>query len=104
MRSYDTMSEAVNDLQKRGYDHDFNLESDFLECKQNKCRMRSDEFEIDEVYRFEGNTDPGDENVVYAISSKIDNIKGVLVNAYGVYSDSASNEIVSKLHKHVEKK
>ena len=100
MRSYDTMSEAVNDLQKRGYDHDFNLETDWVECKQNNCRLRADEFEIDEVYRFEGDTDPGDENIVYAISSKLDDTKGIIVNAYGVYSDSISADLVAKLSKH----
>ena len=71
-----------------------------MECKQKKCRLRANEFEIDEVYRFEGDTDPGDENIVYAISSIKENIKGVLVNAYGVYSDTISAELVAKLHKH----
>ncbi len=99
MKTYDTMSEAVNDLQKRGYTHDFNLETEFVECKQNQCRLRADEFEIDEVYRFEGKTDPGDSNIVYAISSKLDDTKGVLVNGYGVYADSISADLVSKLSK-----
>jgi len=103
MKTYDTMSEAINDLQQRGYDHDFNLTDDCLECVQKNNRLKADEFEIDEVYRFEGETDPGDENVVYAISSSSKNLKGILVNAYGVYSDSLSAEIVSKLHKHLEK-
>lgn len=100
MKSYDTMSEAVNDLQKRGYTHDFNLEKEWLYCPQNQCRLRADEFEIDEVYRFEGETDPGDENIVYAISAKNQDLKGVLVNAYGVYSDSTSAALVAKLSKH----
>lgn len=103
MKSYETMSEAVNDLIKRGYDHDFNLEKEWVECKQNNCRLKADEFEIDEVYRFEGDTDPGDENIVYAISSTKENIKGVLVNAYGVYSDTTSAELVAKLNKHINK-
>jgi hypothetical protein len=102
MRSYDTMSEAVNDLQRRGYKLDFNLSPDGLECTQDSCRLKTDEFEIDEVYRFEGETDPGDENVVYAISSPSQNKKGILVNAYGVYSDSISAELVSKLHRHIK--
>ncbi len=100
MKTYETMSEAVNDLQKRGYTYDFNLETEFVECKQNQCRLRADEFEIDEVHRFEGKTDPGDSNIVYAISSKLDDIKGVLVNGYGVYADSTSAELISKLNKH----
>ena len=100
MKNYDTMSEALNDLKKRGYDHDFNLGEEFVESKQNKARLKADEFEIDEVHRFEGNTDPGDENIVYAISSIKHELKGVLINAYGMYSDTTSAAIVSKLHEH----
>ncbi|HET6991809.1 MAG TPA: phosphoribosylpyrophosphate synthetase [Bacteroidia bacterium] len=103
MKSYETMSEAVNDLQKRGYDHDFNLAEDSLECKEKQTSLKANDFEIDEVYRFEGDTDPGDENVVYAISSMKNNLKGILVNAYGVYSDSVSAELISKLHRHSDK-
>ena len=103
MRTYETMSEAITDLQKRGYDHDFNLAAEGLESKAKNKRLRADEFEIDEVYRFEGETDPGDSNVVYAISSVDHGIKGILVNAYGVYADSASADVVSKLHKHLQK-
>ncbi len=99
MKNYQTMSEAVNDLIKRGYTHDFNLEEDHLLCAVDGCHLMPDEFEIDEVYRFEGANDPGDSNIVYAISSEKHKRKGILVNAYGAYSDTASAEIVEKLHK-----
>ncbi|MBI3510247.1 MAG: phosphoribosylpyrophosphate synthetase [Bacteroidetes bacterium] len=97
MKSYETMSEAVNDLVKRGYDHDFNIEKEFLICEAENFRLSPDEFCIDEIYRFEGDTDPGDENIVYAISSEKKGVKGILVNAFGPYTDSLSAEIVAKL-------
>lgn len=100
MKSYDTMTEAVNDLVKRGYEHDFNVEENSLICKQNDHRLSPADFEIDEIHRFEGETDPGDENIVYAISSGKFNLKGILVNAYGMYADSASSELVAYLQKH----
>lgn len=98
------MSEAVNDLQKRGYTHDFNIEGGCLVCAGPPQRLEPDEFEIDEVYRFEGDTDPGDANIVYAISSTKSGIKGILVNAYGIYADSLSAELVEKLGRHVPEK
>ena len=65
------------------------------------ARDKNTEFEIDETYRFEGETDPGDEMIVFAISSKKHNIKGVVINAYGVYSDSSTSKIVERLKKHL---
>ena len=101
--SYDTVSEAINDLTKRGYITDFELltEKECVVCHKTSTQLSPEEFEIDETYRFEGSTDPGDEMIVFAISSKKHNIKGIIVNAYGVYSDSATSKIVERLKKHI---
>src|SRR4051812_16049524 len=102
MKTYRTLSEAVNSLAKQGYNYNFNLKSDCLECNENKQILRPSEFEIDEVHRFEGMNDPGDSNILFAISSRDNKMKGLLVNAYGVYSDSFSAEMVSKLKSSTE--
>jgi len=96
MHSYDTVSEAVNGLKERGFTIDFNIEAEKLVCRKTPVALAPNEFEITEVYRFEGNTDPADEAVVYAIESKHGQ-KGILVNAYGPDADAASSELVKKL-------
>jgi hypothetical protein len=96
MRNYDTVTEAMADLKARGFELDFNLKETQLECTQLGRKLAPEEFEITEFYRFEGNTDPGDEMVVFAIQSK-DGHKGVLVNAFGAYSNTVSNELIKKL-------
>lgn len=98
--SYQTVSEAMNELVKRGYTTDFSVlkEKECLLCKQTAKQLDPNEFEIDEIYRFEGNSDPGDEMIVYAISSLKYALKGLVVNAYGMYSDATVSKIVSKLH------
>src|ERR1700712_1007765 len=96
MYSYDTLSEAVNGLKQRGYSIDFNIEADKLICKTTPVALAPDEFEIAEVYRFEGDTDPADEAVVYAIESKHGQ-KGILVNAYGPDSNPVGDALVKKL-------
>lgn len=103
IRSYETVSEAVNDLYKRGYTTDFKIhkEKECLICNKTSLQLSPDEFEIDETYRFEGATDPGDEMIVFGISSKQHNIKGIVINAYGVYSDSNTSKIVERLKKHL---
>lgn len=104
MKTYETVSEALNDLNKRGYTHDFNVhtEKECLVCNNSLTQLSPDDFQIDETYRFEGDTDPGDEMIVFAISSPRHNMRGTLLNAYGLYSDSNTSRIVEKLANHLE--
>lgn len=97
MGTYNTLSEAINDLAKRGYTSNFNLKSDCIECAENKLLLQPDDFEIDEIYRFQEMSDLDVESILYAISSPEHNLKGLLVNAYGTYSDAATNKLIKKL-------
>jgi hypothetical protein len=99
MKSYETLTEAVKDLKARGFDRDFNLNDTFLQCSTSGTQLSPSEFEITEVYRFEGNTDPGDELVLYAIQSAT-GLKGIFVNAYGPYANTISDEMIAKLKVH----
>jgi hypothetical protein len=95
--SYASLLEAINGLRADGYIEDFNLRQDCIECHNGDYKLFSDEFEVDKYYRFDVNSDPSDQSIVYAISSKKDNLKGVLVNAYGIYSEPMTDEMVHKL-------
>jgi len=99
MKVYETLSEAINDLTRRGYTLNFNINRDRIECVENKINLHPDEFEIDEVHRFQEMSDVGDENILYAISSHKNKMKGLLVNAFGIYADTASAELAAKLEK-----
>ena len=94
--AYDTVSEAVNDLHARGYNLDFNVDFDCVVCEQHPIKLNPSEFEIAEVHRFEGNSDPADEAIVYAIESRHGQ-KGVIVNGYGTTAESLSSDMVEKL-------
>ena len=96
MYTYDTVTEAVSGLKKRGYTIDFNREYDCITCHTTPLSLKPNEFEITEVYRFEGNSDPADEAVVYAIESKHGE-KGILVDGFGPSSDAASETLIEKL-------
>jgi hypothetical protein len=102
-KNYDTVSEAVNDLAKRGYNTDLSVHEDgeCLICHQPSLSLSPDEFKIDEIHRFEGLTDPADEMIVFAISSESHQVKGTIVNAFGAYSDSDTSKIVQHLFKHI---
>lgn len=94
MYSYDTLSQAVNGLKDRGYTIDFNLTENCLVCHGDKYDI--DDFEITEMHRFEGNSNPSDESIIYAIESK-DGKKGVLVSGYGISAEGMSAEMARKL-------
>lgn len=101
MKTFSTLIEALDDLRSRGYTEDFDLHTDRLNCPAMQLELHPDDFEIVEVYRFEGVTNPSDNEVLYAIESK-DGLKGVLVDAYGVYADNISPDLLAKLSiKHV---
>lgn len=97
MDTMTTVSEVLNILKKRGYTVDFNLNDNCLICHGNSLQIYPDEFVVDKHYRFEGISDPGDEAVVYAISSAKHNIKGTLVDGYGIYSDGMTGDMIKAL-------
>ena len=96
MNSY-TLSGTLNDLRKEGYVEDFNLQQTCLECRNGELKLFPDNFKVDKYYRFEGASNPSDQAIVYAISSDRYKLKGVLVNAYGIYSDPIADEMLQKL-------
>ncbi len=100
MKAYDTVVGALNGLRERGYTVNFNIAFDKIICSENKTCLNPNEFEIVEVYRFEGNTNPADQDVVYAVESIDGNIKGVITSAFGIYADAVSTEIINKLSMH----
>ena len=96
MKNYDTLSEAINDLQANGYTYDFNLKPECLQCASLKMEIQPEDFDVDETHRFEGMSSTDDNSVLYAISAK-DGIKGLLVDAYGVYAENISEAMRRKL-------
>ena len=100
MENYDTVVAALQGLKSKGYTLDFNIAFDRIICDATGTYLNLDEFEITEVYRFEGATNPDDEDVVYAVQSKDGTIKGTVTSAYGPYADSVSNDMIQKLAMH----
>lgn len=95
MPNYETtLVETLEKLRTDGYTEDFNIRFDSLICGD-VCLLPS-QFEVDQTFRFEGNTNPSDEAILYAISSLDGKIKGVVVNSYGVYSDDMTDELMRK--------
>jgi hypothetical protein len=100
VENYDTVVAALTGLKAKGYTLDFNIAFDKITCSENGLCLNPHEFEITAVYRFEGETNPADEDVVFAIESKDGTVKGSLTSAYGMYADTISTEMIQKLSMH----
>lgn len=98
MYQYDTVVGAINGLKERGYTLDLNIAFDKLICRDNQeiC-LNPNQFEITEIHRFEGYTNPSDEDVVYAVESIDGKLKGVVTSAFGLYADDISTDMIKKL-------
>lgn len=97
MDTMTTVSQVLNQLKKDGYTVDFNLDNNCIVCQENALKLFPEDFVVDKFYRFEGESDPADEAVVYAISSEKNDIKGTLVNGFGIYSDPMTDGLVKAL-------
>jgi hypothetical protein len=94
--NYASVTQALADLQARGYTDEFNFKDDYLFCNSNGVKFNPLELKITEVYRFEGASDPEDSSVVYAIESA-GGLRGVLIDAYGAYADEKKTTFLNSL-------
>jgi hypothetical protein len=97
MEAYETLTEAIAALKLQGYSTDFNLQENSIVCSTGKHELFATDFVIDKSFRFDVDENPADQTVLYAISSVSQHVKGILINAVGIYSDDVSNELLEKL-------
>lgn len=85
---YATLTDALDDLMRRGFAEHFEIIGGELRALESGKTFKPEELMIREYHRFEGVSDPDDMSIVYAIESQ-SGTRGTLVDAYGVYSDPA---------------
>ena len=92
----ETLSEATTRLALAGYDEDYRAQDGRLVCS--RCGTSHDpaEMTIDQIVRFEGASDPGDEAIVYALDAGCGH-KGLYVTAYGFEATADDIAVVAAL-------
>lgn len=96
-----TMVSILEVLEGNGYTAQFKVTSKGLVSIVSNKTYQANEIEINHFYRFEGESNPDDSSIVYAIETK-DGVKGTLIDSYGAYSDpEISNfiKMVKTIHK-----
>ncbi len=78
----ETSLHAQKRLAADGFTRVFSLEDDAVVDLESKASYRPEDVEIISTHRNEGDTDPGDESVVFALRAP-DGARGVLATNYG---------------------
>lgn len=86
VQTYKTVTEALSDLQKRGFTANFEFLNNTFQALDSGRAFQAGDLTIVEHHRFEGVSDPDDMSVVYAIEGA-DGTRGILVDAFGVYAN-----------------
>ncbi len=69
MFDFDTLSEAINGLKAQGYTRDFNLLENEIHCDELGCGFGATEFKVNYIFRFEGESNPSDNSILFAIET-----------------------------------
>ncbi|MBC6991815.1 MULTISPECIES: hypothetical protein [Hymenobacter] len=88
-----------NKLTKDGFTADFNVVDGRLHTigdDANTTTYGPEDVTIVDFYRFEGESDPDDMSILYAIEAS-DGVKGTISTAYGVYADTETDEFLKKV-------
>ncbi len=88
-----TMTSCVNKVVKQGYTDTFKItDRGLLSCARNRY-FRPEQIRVINFYRFEGQSDPADNSIMYVIETS-DGLCGTLIDAYGAYADSRVNNFM----------
>ena len=89
MYHYATVTKALEELKEKGFTVDFNIQ-------ETKIINSPNDFEIVHIYRYEGESDPGDEATVFGIKS-VSGEKGVYVAGLNAYADTSAAMVLNDL-------
>ena len=85
----DTISTVLNNLKIKKQDNEFVIDETGLVMLNGKLYSQHD-IKIIKTYRFEGESDPADEAIIYIIRTN-DGIIGYSLDAYGVYTNHTND-------------
>jgi hypothetical protein len=100
-----SLASLTNKMVLQGYDDDFKVTDQGLKSLKTEKVYQPDQVKIINFFRFEGQSDPNDNTIMYVIETT-DGLKGTLIDAYGPYADRKVAEFmthVESIHKKTTK-
>ena len=92
-----TVTDAVAFLRDRGYTDEIELKGMSLDSGRTNISNALNNVIVDHRFRFEGNSDPGDEAIVLGLRYPDTDIRATLVSAFGHGADPATAEFFRQL-------
>jgi hypothetical protein len=90
------LEKCVNKLEADGFTDQYKVEKGKLFNLTNNKKYKAQDVKAVNFFRFEGQTDPDDMSILYAIETS-DGRKGMLINAYGLYSDDDTDSFMRQV-------
>lgn len=87
MEAPDTVTDAVRTLSAEGYTADFQLIDGAIRWDGRRHECAVDTMVVERTYRFEGQTDPGDEMIVFGLHDPATDTRGTLASGFGPSAD-----------------
>ena len=84
-----TLSGEVNRLQKAGYNSEI--------IRDELKKLNPDDWLIKEICRFEGMSDPADNSILYAIVTKDNKRKSLIVDSFGSENSEAFSKFIRQV-------
>ncbi len=88
---------VLNRLHKDGFTYDFKVSAEGKLCTmENKEQFTADQVRIVDFYRFEGESNPDDMSILYAIETH-NGLRGTISNSYGPYADTGTDSFLKQV-------
>jgi hypothetical protein len=91
-----SLASLTNKMVLKGYDDDFKITDNGLKSLRTDKIYQPDQINIINFFRFEGQSDPNDNTIMYVIETS-DGLKGTLIDAYGPYADRKLGEFMNQV-------
>lgn len=92
-----TLTELVEEWSERGYADGFRAEPEGLRHLPSGRLLEAEAVLVDEIARFEGESDPDDETLVVALRSADGSVRGTWSVAFGPLMDPVDAEMARRL-------
>ena len=91
-----SLTTCVNKVVKDGFADIFKVTDRGLFSCAKERYYRPEQISVKDFYRFEGQSDPADNAIMYVIETA-DGIRGTLIDAYGPYADAGVNRFIKEV-------